>query len=75
MFSALNVTHDIRYVEMPVTLKGRYQYFTQADMRWMQEVKCPVEFATLEQGVADYVRNYLAKPDCYLEMWESSSPG
>ena len=53
---------------MPEALRGKYQNFTQADMSWMQEKNCPLRFASLEQGIADYVGNYLAQNDPYLEM-------
>ena len=51
---------------MPEHLKGKYQYFTEADMSWMEREKCPVKFHSLEEGVDDYVRNYLVKEDPYL---------
>lgn len=67
VFSALEKEPDIRYVEMPSYLKGKYQYFTQADIGKLAERGYPTErFHTLEDGVRDYVRNYLARPDRYL---------
>ena len=59
---------QIDYVDRPEKLKGIYQNFTQADMSWMQEKQCPLAFASIEQGVADYVSNYLSQEDPYLEM-------
>ena len=59
---------QIGYVDRPEKLKGIYQNFTQADMSWMQEKNCPMSFASLEQGIADYVGNYMAQSDPYLEM-------
>ena len=44
----------------------KYQYFTEADMSWMERVHCPVKFHSLEEGVDDYVRNYLTQDDPYL---------
>ena len=37
-------------------------------MSWMQKMRCPLTFASLEQGVADYVNNYLSQEDPYFEM-------
>ena len=37
-------------------------------MGWMQKKRCPLNFASLEQGVADYVNNYLSQEDPYFEM-------
>ena len=68
LFAAMGKTPQIDYVDMPEKLKGKYQNFTQADMSWMQEKQCPLAFASLEQGVADYVSNYLSQEDPYLEM-------
>ena len=53
---------------MQEKLKGKYQNFTQADMNWMQKKRCPLTFASLEQGVADYVDNYLSQEGPYFEM-------
>ena len=68
IFAALGKDPQIEYMDMPEALRGKYQNFTQADMSWMQKTNCPVRFASLEQGIADYVGNYLAQSDPYLEM-------
>ena len=68
LFAAVGKTPQIDYVDMPEKLKGKYQNFTQADMSWMQKKRCPLTFASLEQGVADYVNNYLSQEDPYFEM-------
>ena len=68
VFAALGKEPRIDYVDMPETLKGKYQNFTQADMGWLREKNCPVRFTPLEQGIADYVGNYLSQDDPYLEM-------
>ena len=70
VFSAMNSEAHIDYLDMPETLKGKYQYFTQADMGWLREKQCPITFTSLEEGVADYVCNYLATSDQYLEYVE-----
>jgi len=66
LFSALNVPPRIEYIEMPETLRPKYQYHTQADMRWRQAIKKAPPFMTLEESVRDYAQNYLAKEDPYL---------
>ena len=68
LFAALGKEPQIDYVDMPEALKGKYQNFTQADMGWIERKNCPIRFAGLEQGIADYVGNYLAQGDPYLEM-------
>lgn len=56
---------DITYIDMPLDLQGRYQYFTEATMRKVAEAGYNLPFHTLEQGVADYVQNYLMQEDKY----------
>lgn len=67
VFRALDREPAIEYINMPDTLKGKYQYFTQAHMGWMERVGCDFTFRGLEEGVDDYVRRYLTAPDPYLE--------
>ncbi|MDR1777486.1 MAG: ADP-glyceromanno-heptose 6-epimerase [Desulfovibrio sp.] len=66
VFAALEKQSTIEYIDMPKSLQGRYQNFTEADMDWMRETGCPMTFTGLEEGVRDYVQNYLEKADKYL---------
>ena len=66
VFAAMDREPNIEYFDMPEHLKGKYQYFTEADMSWMERENCPVRFHSLEEGVDDYVRNYLTQDDPYL---------
>ncbi|NJB67028.1 ADP-L-glycero-D-manno-heptose 6-epimerase [Desulfobaculum xiamenense] len=66
VFSAMGVPEDIRYIDMPAALEGKYQYFTEAKMDRLREAGCPVAFRSLEDAVADYVGNHLSAPDSYL---------
>ena len=66
VFSALELPCRINYVDMPDTLKGRYQHFTEAAMDWLDRVDCPLAFTSLEEGIADYVCGYLEMDDAYL---------
>ena len=67
VFTAMDREPSIEYIDMPDTLKGKYQYFTQADMGWMERVGCDFRFRSLEEGVDDYVRHYLTASNPYLE--------
>jgi ADP-L-glycero-D-manno-heptose 6-epimerase len=64
-FSAMGTPVRIEYIEMPEAIRAKYQYRTQADMSWIKEKKI-APFMTLEEGVKDYVQNYLSKDDRYL---------
>lgn len=55
----------ITYIDMPQDLHGKYQYFTQASMSKLAATGYTTPFHTLEQGVRDYVQNYLMQPDPY----------
>lgn len=57
--TALGVESRIRYKEMPENLINQYQYFTEAEMRNLENSGCPLPQTSLEDGVRDYVLNYL----------------
>lgn len=59
VFKALGREPDIRYIDMPENLKGKYQYYTRADMTKFQALKTGVSARPLEEAVADYVQNHL----------------
>jgi ADP-L-glycero-D-manno-heptose 6-epimerase len=46
----------LEYVEFPAALKGKYQSFTQADITQLRDAGYDQPFATVEEGVAKYVR-------------------
>lgn len=60
-FRALWLSEKISYIDMPEGLKEKYQYFTQADMKKLRSVGYDKKFYSLEEGIQDYVQNYLLK--------------
>lgn len=66
LFRALNREPDIRFVDTPTEIRDKYQYFTEAKMKRLHDAGYKSPFTSLEDGVADYVRNYLSKADPYL---------
>lgn len=56
---------DITYIDMPQDLQGKYQYFTQAEMQKLRQAGYKKPFTSLEEGVKDYVQNYLMQEDAY----------
>jgi ADP-L-glycero-D-manno-heptose 6-epimerase len=60
-FSALNKEPQINYIDTPLDIRDKYQYYTQANMSKLRSIGYTKEFFTLEEGVKDYVQNYLAK--------------
>ena len=66
LFAAMDLPETIEYIPLPGHLKGKYQYFTQAPMARLAATGCPLPRRSLEEGVADYVRNYLMRDDPHL---------
>ena len=64
-FKAMNIKTNIEFIDMPEHLKGKYQYFTQAEMKKLMRAGCPVNFTALEDAVEDFVKNYLTKENNY----------
>ena len=60
VFSAMGREPKIDYIEMPEALRGKYQYFTQADMGKLRTAGYTQPFTTLEAGIRDYVQGHLA---------------
>lgn len=64
VFMALDRKSEIEYIEMPENLRKKYQYYTRADMEKLKAAGYSEDFYSLEDGVADYVQNYLEKGFC-----------
>jgi ADP-L-glycero-D-manno-heptose 6-epimerase len=58
-FKALNIPENIVFVDTPIDIRDKYQYFTEADMNKLRQVGYTLPFTSLEDGVMDYVQNYL----------------
>ena len=56
---------ELEFFDMPAALACRYQSFTEAKMTRLRAAGYKKPFTSLEDGVADYVRNFLEKPDPY----------
>lgn len=58
-FKAMEKSENIEFIDTPIDIRDKYQYFTEADMSKLRKAGYNKEFSTLEEGVADYVTNYL----------------
>jgi ADP-L-glycero-D-manno-heptose 6-epimerase len=58
-FRALNIPANIVFIDTPIDIRDKYQYFTEADMSKLRQVGYTLPFTSLEDGVTDYVQNYL----------------
>lgn len=60
-FVALDTAENISFIDTPEDIRDAYQYFTEANMTKMRKTGYDKPFWTLEDGVDDYVREYLRK--------------
>ena len=60
-FKAMGEKTRVEYIEMPNQTRFHYQYFTQAKMNKFKSLFPHFLFSTLEEGITDYVQNYLRK--------------
>ena len=58
-FIAQGITPNIEFIDMPLDIRDKYQYFTEANMHKLRSAGYDKPFSTLEEGVTDYVKNYL----------------
>ncbi len=58
-FNALNKLVNIEFIDTPIDIRDKYQYFTEANMNKLISQGYNKPFTTLEDGVTDYVTNYL----------------
>lgn len=66
MFKAAGLPEKIEFIEMPESLRDRYQYFTEANLTKLREAGYTAPMTTLEDGVKTYIQQFLSKPDPYL---------
>ncbi|MCL4282431.1 MAG: ADP-glyceromanno-heptose 6-epimerase [Flavobacteriales bacterium] len=61
VFKAMNKPEQIDFIDTPIDIRDKYQYFTQAEMGKLRGIGYGKPFHTLEEGIADYVKGYLMK--------------
>jgi len=64
-FKAMGKEEHIEFIDTPEDIRDKYQYFTEADMNKLRSIGYDKEFTSLEDGVADYVGNYLLPAKYY----------
>lgn len=60
-FNSLEIAENISFMDTPIDIRDKYQYFTEAKMAKLINEGYDKHFHTLEEGVHDYVSNYLKK--------------
>ncbi len=64
-FKAMGKAPEIGFIPTPEDIRDKYQYFTEADMSKLRNAGYSKPFYTLEEGVSDYVSNYLSTGKYY----------
>jgi ADP-L-glycero-D-manno-heptose 6-epimerase len=64
-FSGAGKQPQINYIDMPADIRDKYQYFTEARMEKLYSAGYTEPFYSLEEGVTDYVKNYLSNKNYY----------
>ncbi len=64
-FAAAGVKPKISFIDMPVNLREKYQYFTQADTLKLRDAGYTRPFIELEEGVGKYVTDFMSSRDKY----------
>ncbi|RLD88364.1 MAG: ADP-glyceromanno-heptose 6-epimerase [Bacteroidetes bacterium] len=64
-FAALDMEPQIEFIDTPEDIRDKYQYFTEADMSKLYASGYNEPFYSLENGIGDYVKNYLVKENYY----------
>lgn len=64
-FASMDKEANISFIDTPEDIRDKYQYFTEADMAKLVDSGFDKGFHSLEEGVKDYVQNYLANNSYY----------
>lgn len=65
IFDTLNKTPQIDFIETPLAFRKNYQYFTEASLAKLKSIGYTESFYTLEEGISDYILNYLKEEQYY----------
>jgi ADP-L-glycero-D-manno-heptose 6-epimerase len=65
VFESMKLNPEINFVDTPKDLQSRYQYFTEADIQKLREIGYYKPFTELEQGIDNYISNFLLNEECY----------
>lgn len=58
-FKGMDKEPNIEFIDMPEDIRDKYQYFTEANMQKLRQAGYDAPFTSLEDGVGEYVRQYL----------------
>ena len=65
IFKAIGKAPKITYIDTPLDIRDKYQYFTEAKMERLRAIGYTAPFTSVEEGVKDYVNGYLVEGKCF----------
>ena len=65
LYRSVGRTLTVDWMDTPLELRDRYQYFTEARMDRLRRAGYAKSFASVEEGVRDYVERYLSTDEPY----------
>ncbi|MBT7038586.1 MAG: ADP-glyceromanno-heptose 6-epimerase [Bacteroidetes bacterium] len=65
IFESLEIKANLSYIDTPEDIRDKYQYFTEANIDKLRSIGYDKDFKKLKEGIADYVKTYLAVSDVY----------
>lgn len=60
VFKSMKKEERISFIDTPAEIRDKYQYYTKAEMKKLQNIGYSKPFTSLEDGIDDYVRHYLS---------------
>lgn len=57
VFKSMNVEEDISFIDTPIDIRDKYQYFTEADMSKLKSIGYKKPFSELEKGISQYIES------------------
>ena len=67
IFSALDIDAKFQWIDIPDSIRKQYQYFTEASVDNLNSAMDEkIKYTNLEDGVSDYIKNYLLAEDMYI---------
>jgi len=60
VFASINKPSNIEFIDTPIDIRDKYQYFTEANMEKLRRTGYTKPFYTLEEGISEYVQEYLS---------------
>ncbi|GAH31047.1 unnamed protein product, partial [marine sediment metagenome] len=64
-FKVMHMPEKIKYIDIPADIREKYQYFTEAKIGKLRYIGYKKDFYSLEDGISDYVTNYLIDGNFY----------